>query len=127
MGHSLEQRFNGQGDEVVQYAKDYGVAATMRKYDVKDSFAMDNFLKKKEPDYVFDYAKPESHEFSRLDAFDRLADSLYRKITSVQAENNELRAEISGLRKENEYLKRGHWNDISPRVSKLTNLCSENN
>ena len=60
MGHSLKQRFNGTGLEVVQYAKDYGVAAAMRKYDVKDTIAMDNFLQEMEPDCGFEYSKPEN-------------------------------------------------------------------
>jgi hypothetical protein len=57
MSTSLKARFNGNSQEVVNYAREYGVLASMQQYQVKDYCAMLAFLQQQAPDEVFSASK----------------------------------------------------------------------
>lgn len=125
MPQSLKSRFNGKSLEVVDYARRFGVNATMQKYDVKDYIAMHNFLKHQAPDEYFQVAKVDVGSFSGPDAFDRLLDAWMRHdkkrdttLAALVAENTELKRQVN-------YYKGVRAIETMPKVEAVFEYCEE--
>lgn len=53
MSKSLKQRFNGSSQDVLDYARRFGIWKAMEEYDVKDYVSMLSFLQSMAPGETF--------------------------------------------------------------------------
>jgi hypothetical protein len=125
MGQSLEKRLNGNWQEVVQYARDYGEDATMREYNVKEYTSLRNYLHTHAPGEKFSYAKPEADDFTDTRAFDNLVEAFARKITNLQTKLDLALEKNRLLESQLEKEKKARWQRTRPAIENLMNLCNE--
>jgi hypothetical protein len=123
MGQSLKARFNGNSEEVVKYASEFGILATMQEYQVKDYIAMLTFLKEQAPDEVFQTTKVNTDEFTSPDAFDKLLEAMLKKYSQMESVNKNLADENAELRKQVDYYKAGKWQRTRPVVRGILKYC----
>jgi hypothetical protein len=126
MGQSLKNRLNGNSGEVVIYARQFGILATMQEYQVKDYVAMLNFLKEQSPDEEFRVAKIEVGSYAGPDAFDKLLEAMLRKYSQMESANKNLADENAELKKQVDYYRAGKWHETRPIVQGLMKYCEDN-
>ena len=95
MPKSLGLRFNGNTDEVVDYARTHSVWKAMDKFGVKDYLAMTRFLKEHGGEDIIN--NPPMHYDSET-VIDQFLFKVTRSIARLETDNRR-------LREENEYLK----------------------
>ena len=95
MPKSLSLRFNGNRDEVVEYARSFGIGRAMDKFGVKDYLAMTRFLKEAGGEDIVDNPMPNLNAETTIDQF---LFKVTRAIARLETDNKR-------LREENEYLK----------------------
>lgn len=125
MSQSLKNRLNGNGEKVVQYAREFGVMAAMEEYGIKDYLAMRNYLKEKVPDEEFPVAQVNIDDYAGPDAFDKLLEAMLKKYFQMESANKALVDEIAELRKQVEYYKGNRWRKARPVVESIFQYCKE--
>lgn len=125
MGQSLEKRLNGNWQEVVEYARQFGEDATMREYGIKEYITLHNYLELHAPGEKFRFAMPEADDFTDTRAFDNLVDAFTRKITSMQAQIDAQSEKIIELTGQLEKESKVRWKKTRPAIQNLMQLCKE--
>ena len=120
---SLEERFNGNKEEVITYARNFGVLPAMEQFEVKSLDAMLRYLHKVSPEETFRMAKVETSDFSRPDAFDGLLKAVLRKYDEQNTKIATLVTENAELKKQVDYYKSGRWEEVNPVVQNLLHIC----
>lgn len=120
---SLKAKFNGNGQEVVKYAREFGISAAMEEYQVKDYIAMLHFLEKQAPGEAFHVAKVEVNDFVGPDTLDRLLEKMLAKYSAMESVNNAQAARINELEKQVAYYKGMKWQTTRPLVESLMQYC----
>ena len=123
MGQSLKSKFNGETGEVVKYARDFGITATMEEYQVKDYVAMLTFLNEQAPGEVFRAAKVEHNAFAGPDAFDKFCEAMLRKFAGMERVNKAQADRIIELEKQIAIFKGMSWQSSRPLVQGLMEYC----
>lgn len=122
---SLKSRLNGNSGEVVKYAREFGILATMQEYQVKDYIAMLNYLKQNAPGEEFQATKVKTDDFASPDAFDKLCESMLRKYSSLETALKTKDARITELEKQVDYYKAGKWHETRPLVQGIMEYCKK--
>ena len=125
MSQSLKARFNGNSQEVVKYAKTFGVSQAMRYYEVKDYLAMHRFLEEQAPDEHFNYTEVETSNFSQPDAFDKLLESMLHKYSGLEAKIATLDSENAELKRQILYYRARRWSEAAPVVQSVLTYCQK--
>jgi hypothetical protein len=125
MSQSLNARFNGNSREVVQYARDFGILATMEEYQVKDYIAMLKYLKEHAPDETFQTTKVDVDSYAGPDAFDKFCEAMLRKYSKMESANKVLADEIAELKRQVDYYKANKWRETRPVVQAVLEYCEE--
>lgn len=120
---SLKTRFNGNIQEVVKYAKQFGIFPAMQQYQVKDYSAMCRFLEEQAPDEHFNLTQIETSDFSQPDAFDKLLETMLRKYSTLEAKIATQDSRIAELKKQVDYYKAGRWSEARPVVQSVLDYC----
>ncbi len=132
MAQSFEnkvKRLNGNWTEVVQFARTWGLEATMKEYDVKDSLTIENYLAKHAPGENFSYSMPEIDEITHPDFAERLlkgflknhdymAEQLKEKDAVIAEQNSIIKDLTAQLHKD----ERARWERRRPLVEQVQNL-----
>ena len=95
MPKSLSLRFDGNADEVVDYARTHTIWKAMDKFGVKDYFAMIKFLKERGAEDIIDNP-PMRYDAETV--IDQFLFKVTRSIARLEADNHR-------LREENDFLK----------------------
>ncbi len=125
MGKSLKARFNGNSQEVVEYARNFGILRAMDHYGVKDYLAMVKFLEETAPSQHFEIARHDPDSFGRPDAFDKLLEAMLRKYSALETRIAKQDAENHELKTELDYYKAIRWREASGPVQAVLKECRE--
>jgi len=123
MPRSLKTRFNGNGDEVVDYTRLWGRYKAMEKYDVKDYLAFSKFIEGKTGDSNLGISPALGSKTDRSWADDML-DAFVNKVSKMEAEKQSLKEEIHRLRTELEYYKGSQAMRLQPKISQVMKACA---
>lgn len=118
---SLKVRFNGKSQEVVDYAKTWGIWKAMDKYQVKDYLAFRKFMVAEGEKDI-----PLSPVLGGIDSrswAEDLLDAFTSKIHKMEAENLRLKEELHQLNIELEYHKGKQASLIEPKIQALLAVC----
>ena len=110
---SLRNRFNGNSQEVVDYARTMGIWKAMEKYQVKDYIAFTNFLEEQTVNNDFAICATTSNDSWA----EKLLDAFIKKLSKMEAENQSLKEELHRLNLELEYHKYHQALRVEPKVS----------
>lgn len=122
---ALKARFNGSGEKVVQYARQFGVGEAMREFQVKDYIAMLNFLQEEAPGEDFQYAKGGADAYAGPDAFDRFCQAVCRTYSRMESTIEAKNKRIAELEKQLDYYKAKKWRETQPIVQEVLQYCEE--
>lgn len=122
---SLKVRFNGQTQEVIEYARQFGVLGAMEQYQVKDYTAMLRFLDEGAPGYHFPITNHNPDKFSEPNAFDKLLEAMLRRYDQLNAKVASLESQNSTLKRDRDYYKANRWQETSRSVQAILKECSE--
>lgn len=124
MGKSLAARFNGQTEEVIDYAQQFGIFRAMEHYQVKDYGAMANFLDKVAPDKHLSLVGTHNPgEFSRPDAFDKLLEAMLRKYETLNSLVENKDAQIAAMKRELDYFRSRRQQEATVAVQAILSEC----
>lgn len=119
---SLGTRFNGNSQEVVEYARKYGYLPAMQQYKVGTCSAMVRFLDEKAPGEKFLPYKSNPDDFSSPDAFDKLVEAMLRKCSEMEQRYQDKCVQVEKLKVELDYYKATGRNN-SALVESLREYC----
>jgi hypothetical protein len=122
MAQSLEARFNGNWEEVIEYTRVWGSFKAMDKYEVRDYIAFKNFLKKKTGDPNFGLRPVLGNSNNTID-FKHFLDTVVDTITALKKERDDARAELKQARLEIEYLRTQQALEIEPKLQRVMAEC----
>ena len=122
---SLEQKFDGNSQEVIEYARQFGVSPAMEHYQIKCLTSMYGFLEKKCPSEHFQIYKVNPDEFAQPDAFDKFCEAILKKYTSLEAQIETKDREITELKRNLDYYKANRWREVRPVIQTVLQYCEE--
>lgn len=125
MSQSLKNRFNGTSQEVVKYARNFGVLEAMEHYQVKDYVSMRNFLAEMAPEENLPTSKVAVEPFSSPDSFEMLLETMLHKYDSLSNAIRVKDARILELEKQIEYYKGIRRSQAVPIVESVLQYCKE--
>jgi len=96
MPKSLSIRFNGNGQEVVEYCRQFGRFRAMDKYGVKDYIAFSKFIERETGKAEFGLVPSVSGRIPKDG--DEFVENLLRAIHRMKSENEKLTQEIEFLK-----------------------------
>lgn len=125
MGMSLKQRFNGNSQEVLEYARQFGIWKAMEQYEVKDYVAMLNFLQAMAPGETFNEGHSDYDAFATPKAFDYMVEATQRYIAKLEVKIQQRDEEIARLKSENENFKKTTWNSRKSLIENFQNQITK--
>jgi len=122
MPKSLKSRFNGNLQEVIDYAQTWGTFKAMDKYQVKDYLAFKEFLEGETGNQNFGLSPLLDKEMGRSWAED-LLDAFVNKIGKMEAEKQRLEIELHRLNLKVEYFQGHQARKLEPRIQEVLARC----
>ena len=122
MPRSLKSKFNGNTQEVIDYARTWGIHKAMDNFQVKDYLAFKRFLEGETGDKNTGISPLLGDRGNRSWAED-LLDAVLSKISKMETEKEYLKTELKRLNLELEYFKGCQAREIVPRVQEVLARC----
>jgi ferritin-like metal-binding protein YciE len=122
MGQSLKARFNGNSQEVAEYARTWGTSKAMEHYEIKDYVAFRSFIKEVTGDELLSTSPLLTQTGGRTWAED-LLDAIENKLLENNTEIQNLQAELKRVNQRLEYYEANHAKVISPKVTSILKMC----
>ena len=119
---SLKSRFNGSSQEVIEYAKTWGIFKAMDKYDVKDYLAFQKFIEDTTSEKNVGLCPVLGNPGGSSWAEDLLA-AFENKLDYWKSKYESLEEKYHKVQLENEYLKTQQALRIEPRIQNILNKC----
>jgi len=122
---SLEKRFNGNSQEVLNYTKTWGMWKAMYKYGVRDSIAMRRWLTKKTGDenYGTHTTLSTSNGAHNGSWADQLLEAFLHKVSAMETKNERLEQEIELLRTKLDYYETQEKGHLENKAALLLERC----